>query len=147
MNNLDYAANFAGFHAERPKDMPFSFWYGGSEPHRSVKKGIGREDGMAPAKVEVPPFLPDITLRIIGRRRVMLEFQLRRDPPFRCILLLCGYQSFTFAEGANRDPVMHHCHGSSFRMTTRPIRIVDHSCLPSHCNQPVPAHVDEHVAA
>lgn len=59
IRNTDYAANFAEFLAKRPKDTPFSFWYGGSEPHRSFQKGIGRENGMDPAKVEVPPFLPD----------------------------------------------------------------------------------------
>ncbi|TWU11489.1 Arylsulfatase precursor [Symmachiella macrocystis] len=55
----DYAANFADFLAERPKDQPFSFWYGGSEPHRVFEKGIGRRNGLDPDKVVVPPFLPD----------------------------------------------------------------------------------------
>jgi uncharacterized sulfatase len=59
IRNTDYAANFADFLAGRPKDKPFSFWYGGSEPHRSFKKGIGREHGLDPAKVKVPSFLPD----------------------------------------------------------------------------------------
>ena len=59
IRNTDYAANFADFLAGRPKDKPFSFWYGGSEPHRSFKKGIGREHGLDPALVKVPTFLPD----------------------------------------------------------------------------------------
>lgn len=59
IRNTDYAANFADFLAQRPNDKPFSFWYGGSEPHRSFKKGIGRENGLDPSKVKVPSFLPD----------------------------------------------------------------------------------------
>lgn len=59
IRNTDYAGNFADFLAKRPPDQPFSFWYGGSEPHRGFKKGIGRENGMDPSKVAVPPFLPD----------------------------------------------------------------------------------------
>lgn len=59
IRNTDYAANFAVFLAQRPKDRPFSFWYGASEPHRVFKKGIGRENGLDPAKVAVPSFLPD----------------------------------------------------------------------------------------
>ena len=59
IRNTDYAANFADFLAQRPPDQPFSFWFGASEPHRRFKRGIGRENGLDPAKVEVPAFLPD----------------------------------------------------------------------------------------
>lgn len=59
IRNTDYAANFAEFLKQRPEGKPFSFWYGGSEPHRSFKKGIGREHGLDPDKVVVPSFLPD----------------------------------------------------------------------------------------
>lgn len=59
IRNTDYATNFADFLAARPDGQPFSFWYGGSEPHRSFKKGIGREMGLDPSKVKVPAFLPD----------------------------------------------------------------------------------------
>lgn len=59
IRNTDYAANFAEFLAQRPAGQPFCFWYGGSEPHRSFQKGIGREHGLDPNKVVVPPFLPD----------------------------------------------------------------------------------------
>ncbi|MBI1373569.1 MAG: sulfatase-like hydrolase/transferase [Phycisphaera sp.] len=59
ISNTDYAANFVDFLDKRPKGKPFSFWYGGHEPHRSFKKGIGRENGMDPSKVVVPPYLPD----------------------------------------------------------------------------------------
>lgn len=59
IRDTDYAANFADFLAKRPTDKPFSFWFGSSEPHRSFKKGIGRANGLDPARVRVPAFLPD----------------------------------------------------------------------------------------
>jgi len=55
----DYAANFADFLAARPPGRPFCFWYGGHEPHRPFSRGIGRAEGLDPAQVVVPPFLPD----------------------------------------------------------------------------------------
>jgi N-sulfoglucosamine sulfohydrolase len=55
----DYAANFGEFLAAKPKDQPFCFWYGCSEPHRVFKKGIGKERGKRVADVRVPSFLPD----------------------------------------------------------------------------------------
>ena len=58
--DTDYAANFEYFLEKRPDDQPFFFWYGGSEPHRIYKDGIGAEHGMDASKVEVPSFLPDV---------------------------------------------------------------------------------------
>jgi N-sulfoglucosamine sulfohydrolase len=59
VKDTDYAGNFEDFLAARPAGRPFSFWCGGHEPHRKYKLGIGREAGKDPAKVSVPPFLPD----------------------------------------------------------------------------------------
>lgn len=59
IRKTDYAANFEEFLEARPPGQPFSFWYGGSEPHRAFKPGIGVENGLNPADVVVPPFLPD----------------------------------------------------------------------------------------
>ena len=59
IRSTDYAGNFAEFLKQRPEGQPFSFWYGGSEPHRVFKKGIGRDFGLDPDKVVVPSFLPD----------------------------------------------------------------------------------------
>ncbi|MFP4501857.1 MAG: sulfatase [Candidatus Hydrogenedentota bacterium] len=59
MKNLDYAANFEDFLGERPEGAPFMFWFGTSEPHRRYEKGSGLKEGKDPAKVNVPPFLPD----------------------------------------------------------------------------------------
>ncbi len=59
ISKTDYASNFADFLAQRPEGQPFCFWYGGHEPHRSFGKGLGRENGLDPAQVRVPAFLPD----------------------------------------------------------------------------------------
>ncbi len=59
ISNIDYAANFKAFLDKRPDGAPFSFWYGGYEPHRVFKPGIGKEHGLDPDAVTVPPFLPD----------------------------------------------------------------------------------------
>lgn len=56
----DYAANFRDFLSERQKNQPFFFWLGSRQPHRPYKKGIGRENGMDPDQIVVPPFLPDV---------------------------------------------------------------------------------------
>ncbi|MGF1581313.1 MAG: sulfatase [Gemmataceae bacterium] len=55
----DYAGNFKVFLSKKPKDQPFCFWVGGSEPHRSYQKGIGLKMGKKLKDVDVPPFLPD----------------------------------------------------------------------------------------
>jgi N-sulfoglucosamine sulfohydrolase len=59
INNNDYASNFADFLKARDPAKPFCFWYGGHEPHRIYKKGIGLEQGKDPANARVPRFLPD----------------------------------------------------------------------------------------
>lgn len=45
ISNIDYAANFSQFLSEKPKDQPFSFWYGGIEPHRAYEYGSGVKKG------------------------------------------------------------------------------------------------------
>jgi uncharacterized sulfatase len=55
----DYAGNFQTFLDRRPKDKPFCFWYGGTEPHRAYEKGAGLKAGKKLEDAEVPPFLPD----------------------------------------------------------------------------------------
>jgi len=57
--NTDYARNFEGFLEKRPKGSPFCFWYGGRDPHRVFKNGIGLREGKRLADAEVPPFYPD----------------------------------------------------------------------------------------
>jgi N-sulfoglucosamine sulfohydrolase len=59
IGNTDYAASFAAFLKQRPKDQPFCFWYGGKEPHRAYAKGSGLAAGKRLEDAEVPPFLPD----------------------------------------------------------------------------------------
>jgi uncharacterized sulfatase len=60
INKTDYAANFKDFLAQKPKDKPFCFWYGGHEPHRDYEKGAGLNAGKKLEDVVVPPFLPDV---------------------------------------------------------------------------------------
>ncbi len=57
--NVDYAGNFEDFLSDRDGDQPFCFWFGGKEPHRVYKPGIGKQNGIDLSKVTVPPFLPD----------------------------------------------------------------------------------------
>jgi arylsulfatase A-like enzyme len=41
----DYAGNFNDFLDAAPKDQPWSFWYGGHEPHRAYEYGSGVAKG------------------------------------------------------------------------------------------------------
>lgn len=54
-----YAGAFATFLEQRPKDQPFCFWFGSSDPHRSYVKGSGLKKGMQLADATPPGFLPD----------------------------------------------------------------------------------------
>lgn len=51
--------SFAQFLATVPKDKPFCFWFGTTDPHRPYERGSGAAAGIDPNKVRVPPFLPD----------------------------------------------------------------------------------------
>lgn len=59
-SNNDYAANFEAFLKDRPKEKPFCFWFGCTEPHRGYSKGIGKKNGKKTEDVLVPAFLPDV---------------------------------------------------------------------------------------
>lgn len=51
--------NFAEFLKTVPPDRPFCFWFGTSDPHRPYEPGSGERAGIDPAKIAVPPYLPD----------------------------------------------------------------------------------------
>jgi arylsulfatase A-like enzyme len=51
--------SFKQFLQEKPKDAPFCFWYGSTDPHRPYDLGSGARSGMKAADVRVPPFLAD----------------------------------------------------------------------------------------
>ena len=51
--------SITAFIAARPKDKPFCFWLGTWTPHRPYTPGTGITNGLDPAKVRVPPTLPD----------------------------------------------------------------------------------------
>lgn len=59
ITNINYALNFQDFLQKRPQDSPFCFWYGGKDPHRVFKKGIGLSQGKKLAEAELPAFYPD----------------------------------------------------------------------------------------
>ena len=59
IDTRDYAANFEDFLAARPPGAPFFFFFGATEPHRDYEPGIGLRNGLDPARIEVPPYLPD----------------------------------------------------------------------------------------
>ncbi len=45
ISDNDYAGNFEDFLNDKPKDAPFCFWYGCTEPHRPYEYGSGAEKG------------------------------------------------------------------------------------------------------
>lgn len=57
--------NFAAFLQHRPKDQPFCFWFGSSDPHRPYQWRAGVQAGLDPDRIRVPGHLPDTeTVRI-----------------------------------------------------------------------------------
>lgn len=62
ISDNDYAGNFRSFLNERTDGQPFSFWYGGFEPHRAYEYGSGIEKGgMNRSDIDrVPHFWPDV---------------------------------------------------------------------------------------
>lgn len=58
----NYKKGFAQFlkaHDAKP-DAPFCFWLGAHDPHRSYKKGSGKQSGMDLDKINVPAFWPNV---------------------------------------------------------------------------------------
>lgn len=53
-------ANFERFLADRPKDRPFFFWFGSTDPHRAYVPGSGAKSGKKIEDVTVPAFWPDV---------------------------------------------------------------------------------------
>ncbi|MCP4786591.1 MAG: sulfatase [Fuerstiella sp.] len=51
--------SFAHFLKTRPKDEPFCFWQGSSDPHRGYKLNSGRESGIDLARVHLFKHYPD----------------------------------------------------------------------------------------
>ncbi len=60
ISNIDYAANFKAFLANKPKDQPFCFWYGALEPHRGYEYASSLRAGKKTEDIDsVPAFWPD----------------------------------------------------------------------------------------
>ncbi len=51
--------NFAAFLKDRPKDRPFCFWWGSSDPHRPYDWQSGAKSGMKLDQIKLPGCLPD----------------------------------------------------------------------------------------
>ena len=47
------------FFKARPKDQPFCFWFGASDPHRPYKPGTGQLSGMSLEEIKLFPHFPD----------------------------------------------------------------------------------------
>ncbi len=59
LNELDYAANFDEFFANRDKGKPFFFWLGTSEPHQRYDIGAWKRAGKRLEDARLPGALPD----------------------------------------------------------------------------------------
>jgi N-sulfoglucosamine sulfohydrolase len=61
MSNNDYAANFREFLDAAPRDTPWCFWYGASEPHRAYEFQAGvNKGGKKLSDIDrVPAYWPD----------------------------------------------------------------------------------------
>ncbi len=55
----DNPRSFGDFLKQRPKDKPFCFWLGTSDPHRPYAKGSGEKSGMDLSKIKLFPHFPD----------------------------------------------------------------------------------------
>jgi uncharacterized sulfatase len=54
----DYSS-VGAFLEARPKDKPFCFWFGSTDPHRPYEKGSALKAGFRMEDIEVPTWLPD----------------------------------------------------------------------------------------
>lgn len=60
ISNNNYSANFADFLKDAPKDKPWVFWYGTTEPHRGYEFKSGERHGKKLSDIErVPSYWPD----------------------------------------------------------------------------------------
>ncbi len=100
------------FLKERPKDQPFCFWFGATDPHRPYILDSGIRAGMKPEDVEVPPFFPDLDIirrdildyyweverfdRQVGEALALLETQGLSD---NTIVVMAGDHGFPFPRG------------------------------------------------
>ena len=60
ISNNDYSGNFRDFLSDVPKDTPWAFWYGTTEPHRAYEYGAGVRLGKKLSDIDkVPSYWPD----------------------------------------------------------------------------------------
>jgi len=51
--------NFPAFLKQKPKEKPFCYWLGSSDPHRGYAKGSGKKSGMDLSKIKLFAHYPD----------------------------------------------------------------------------------------
>jgi uncharacterized sulfatase len=59
IGTVNYFENFKYFIEHRPKEKPFFFWYGATEPHRDYEKDSWKRSGKKTEDALVPGFLPE----------------------------------------------------------------------------------------
>jgi arylsulfatase A-like enzyme len=59
IGNTDYGSNFNAFLDLVPKDQPFCFWLGTTEPHRAYELDSHMKESRDLSKVSVPAYFPD----------------------------------------------------------------------------------------
>ena len=52
-------ASFEAFLQQKPPEKPFCFWLGSRDPHRAYVPRSGIKSGIDPARIAVPPIVPD----------------------------------------------------------------------------------------
>lgn len=52
--------SFEAFLVQAPRDRPFAFWLGPSDPHRPYEAGLAARTGLTRDRAVVPPTLPDV---------------------------------------------------------------------------------------
>ncbi len=75
MSFIDYYKNFRSFLDEDSTHQPFSFWFGGQEPHRVYKQGVGIARGIDTSKIVVPDFLPRNPIIVSDMADYLLEIE------------------------------------------------------------------------
>ncbi|MCC7237407.1 MAG: sulfatase [Bryobacterales bacterium] len=91
INPIDYAANFADFLDRKPKDKPFWFWAGSTEPHDPHARENYRKlqrFGIAPDEVKTPPYLPQTAGARRGRENFAYELRYADEDLGRLLRIL-----------------------------------------------------------
>ena len=83
ISNNDYAGNFRDFLNAVPKEEPFCFWYGATEPHRryEYRSGVQKGNKKLSDIDQVPLFWPDNEVVATRHARLRTGSGTLRSPP------------------------------------------------------------------